>query len=193
MDPFAEFIHPDAPWDEALAQLLGDGSGWPSTTEPFAEPGLDFPPAGDLFAGYHDAMGMSGGAFGYEEYQRQGHASDGSPSAGSVGTHGGTATSATETTYTMSPVRDHDVRVKGEGSTEGEVGWGVVGEGWGVAPGLLGILDPALLAPKMPMQYVPDVVVPPVASIPSPAAPAPAPSAKLHNKARPPPTQWSYN
>lgn len=181
MDPFAEFIHPDAPWDDALAQLLGDGTSWPSTSEPFADsvnPGFAVG-GGDLFAGFHGGAG-----FGFEEYHQADVHNDASPSAGSVGTHAGTmSTSAPETSYTMSPSESHNeqVRVKGEGSTEGEVGWGVVGEGWGVAPGLLGIPEPMMGGVKMP--FVPEVVEPVVRNA-SPAVLPPPPSAKLHNKVR---------
>lgn len=132
MDPFTEYIHPDAQWEDALAELLGAGG---STTTmpgdplmmPAFDPGMAF--TADEMAGFGTAfLGFSGN----EMVAFEG----GTTSPASVSA--GTTTEGGESSPAAGEMGDGGVVVRGEGSMEGEVGWGVVGEGWGVAPGLLG-------------------------------------------------------
>ncbi|GHJ83990.1 hypothetical protein NliqN6_0392 [Naganishia liquefaciens] len=232
MDPFTEYIHPDAPWDDALAQLLGDSNaGWPGDAEPgtlFADP----PPLegfpGGTFTGWDAANAFFGGYEGVFDGTSPSAKSAGTTATMTTTTTTSTSSYATETTYTASPsaaARDHDLRVvgNGEGSTEGgdgdgdgdgeaDVGWGavVVGQEWGVAPGLLGIPDPAtaLMMNKMPspssssLSFTHVPVVPSMGHatplplplpLPPPSAAsetAHAPAAKLHNKVE---KRYRYN
>lgn len=138
MDPFTEYIHTDTPWDDALAELLGASSTFPTLDN-----------AGDAFPGIsafdddHLDGGFTADQFasitGFPTFDFT-HSDTSIPSPASVGS-GGTGTTTTDGDSSVvhpSPGSSGGVRIKGEGSTEGEVGWGVVGEGWGVAPGLLG-------------------------------------------------------
>lgn len=139
MDPFAEYIHQDTPWDDALAELLGasNGNGFPSLNDdsfPSLPPFQDTTDAGftpDQLAAFTSLAEFS---------HLDGGGGGSVTSPASVGS-GGTTTEGELSVLHSSPGgSSRGVQIKGEGSTEGEVSWGVVGEGWGVAPGLLGEL-----------------------------------------------------
>lgn len=137
MDPFAEYIHTDTPWDDALAELLGASTSFPSLDNGDAFPGL--PQLDDNDGGFTaDQLATLTSFSGFPEFT---HSDASIPSPASSGT-GGTTTEGELSVLHSSPGGSSRgaVQIKGEGSTEGEVSWGVVGEGWGVAPGLLGEL-----------------------------------------------------